>query len=72
MHTPSVIAFASVVYAIARCHPEPYSTKIRDELEEVSYLYFDHEKDSIENVLSMLPVVCPNLDELLQGSTSTS
>ncbi|KAL3783837.1 hypothetical protein HJC23_005330 [Cyclotella cryptica] len=69
VYKPSVIAFASIMYALDS-YGTKFSAKRRSEYENAlrraSCHHFDTEKDNIESARGILQVICPNLSELFR------
>lgn len=70
VYKPSVIAFASIMYALDSYGTNSFSLEQRTEYENAlrraSCHHFDTEKENIENARGILQVICPNLSELFQ------
>lgn len=68
VHKPSVIAFASIMYALDTYGTKLFSAQRRMEYEnvvrEASCNHFDVEKENIKSARDILQVICPNLSEL--------
>ena len=69
-HKPSVIAFASILYALdvwdidsVQLHAEFQAV-----LREAFCSHFDVEEETIENVFAILHVICPDLRKMMQDS----
>ena len=70
VYKPSVIAYASILYAIDTCGSKFVSSQRRSEFEalllEASANHFEDEKDNIKSARNILQVICPNLSELFK------
>ena len=68
VYKPSVIAYASIMYALDIYGTTPYSMQHRSEyeatLQRASCLHFEKEKEKIKSARGILQVICPNLAEL--------
>lgn len=67
-HKPSVLAFASIMYAIEKCdsdlHPSFLQSEFQDTVQDATCDYFQTEKEKIEYVVDVLRVTCPDLNGL--------
>lgn len=70
VYKPSVIAYASITYALDTCGSKLFSSQRRSEFEasllKASASHFEAERDNIKSARSILQVICPNLNELFK------
>jgi hypothetical protein len=71
VYKPSVIAYASIMYALDIYGTMQFSRQRRSEYEAVlqkaSGLHFDLEKENIKGARGILQAICPNLSELFSS-----
>lgn len=71
---PSVIAFASILYALDVIGDDKLSTRLKLEFNSAvrgaSCCHFDVQNENIENALVILRVICPNLIEISEDQQS--